>query len=221
MEIARIAEIRVSPTDLDESTPYALCNWIELFVGTALNEAGYIAAELPEDAADFLDLMRYYGEWCNGGHQACNGNINDVDSWRRASRLLGRMNLQDRQELLNAFIEFSIVNEDRVNDLYANDEAQAARRLFDPFDDRFWELERRDGSFDAILYHWLVARPWLVVDPAMPPFSMQAIRASIPAHPSAQDRRDKEMRRRAAENHGSNLATLQRLRDHLIGRNKT
>jgi len=208
-----IREVRISSADVDDEDPYALCNSVEMFLRVALDEAGYEPDELPDDAADFVDLMLYYGEWQNGGHETCRGNIDDVESWRRASRLLSRMGLADHKAILDDFIEFSILHDDLLRDLYEEGEETRARRLFDGFNERFWKLERVDGGLIILLHRWLSQQPWLVIDPQAPRFVPQCFSDFFPVHPQAQARKDAMRRWRMAENHGAIRAFMHRLYD--------
>lgn len=198
MERARITEIRISPAEIDEDHPYSLCNWIELYVGAAIKDAAYLAEELPDGTADFYDVMRYYGEWNNGGHQSCWDIGDELEAWPRASRFFGRLGLHDRKALIDDFTRFLIANEERLIGLYEAEEEETARALFYPFDDRFWEIENRDGKLAQALYRWLRAQPWLVIDSDAPPLTMQRIRDAIPAHPQAQARKEATARRNLA-----------------------
>ncbi|MBB4097195.1 DMP19 family protein [Sphingomonas kyeonggiensis] len=220
MESTRIAEIRISSAELDDEHPYNLCNWVEIYVGIAMREAGYRSEELPEGAGDFFDVMRYYGEWNNGGHEACFDIGDELEAWPRASRFFGRLGLDDRKALIDDFTQFLIANDEQLTDLYEAEEEEAARALFHPFDDRFWEIEKRDGKLADTLYQWLRAQPWLVLDPTAPPLTAQRLRDAIPDHPQAQARKEAKARRNLAEHGGAARASLLRLRDFLLDRRK-
>ena len=207
---ARISAIRVPATD-----DSFLCGNLAEIIGYALDEAAYERDELPPLAAHFGDLWTYVGEWRNGGHAQFEANTcADFEAWRRASQLLGHIGLTRYREILDDFITFVAANKQVIDDLYQDGEEMTAVGLFREFDDRFHELERDEPGIECAVRDWLMSQAWLSVDVSSPPF-MEWVRRTIPPHPLAETRKAARFRRRVAENHGANLAFLQRLRQML------
>ncbi|NIJ18867.1 hypothetical protein FHS95_000536 [Sphingomonas naasensis] len=211
----RITEIRLSPGASAAHEADEICLWADYFVSAAIDEFGYEPDELPEGAEDFTHLWKYHGEVLNGGHAQYGGNTDgDVSEWSQALRALQRLGRPDYEGILADFIRFSIENEERIYELYEEDEA-AATDLFRGFDERFYALERQgDGLRDAI-HAWLVQQEWLIVDRTLPAFTMGHLRQSIPPHPLLEERRAARRRRNIAENSGTTQAFLRELLDRL------
>lgn len=209
----RITEIRLSPGESSEHEADELCMWADHFVTAAIEEFGYVPDELPEGAHDFTHLWKYHGECLNGGHAQYAGNTDgDASAWSGALRALKRLGRPDYEAVLEEFIQFTTQNEDRILELYEEDE-RAADDLFRGFDDRFYALERQGSGLRDAIHAWLVAQEWLIVDRSLPSFTMDRLRQSIPPHPLREARGAARRRRNIAENHGANQAFLHRLLD--------
>lgn len=209
----RIAKIVIPASEAHSDAPWAASLWAGYFIETAIEEAFYDADELPEDAIRFADLWKYLGEQGNGGHAQYQGNTGgDAASWRRAAELLERIGLSEHRALLEDFIRFSVQNEDRLNDMYAEGEGSAAGELFWGFDDRFEKLEPARDALLAFLREWLLRQSWVEIDQRDEPATMERLRRSISPHPLAEQRRAARRRRLHAENHGALIATVHRLR---------
>lgn len=204
MSSGRIAEIRLSEADM-------LCLWADYFVTAAIEEFGYEPDELPEGAADFTHLWKYHGECLNGGHAQYAGNTDgDVTAWVKALAALKRLGRRDYASILEEFIQFAIENEDRIHELYEEDE-QAADALFRGFDERFNALEAQNGGLGDAIEAWLLQQDWLIVDPDLPAFSWGQLRQSIAPHPLLEQRRAERSRRFVAESQNVHQAVLQQL----------
>ena len=207
---SRISVIRVPA--LDDSS---VCGNLAEVIGYLLGEACYEREELPPFAAHYGDLWTYVGEWSNGGHSQFEGNTgDDFDAWRRASDLLGEIGLTRYREILDDFIAFVAANKEYIDDLYQDGEEMTAVGLFSTYDDRFHEAERDGPGIESAVRDWLMRQSWLSVETSDPPF-MNWLRQTYPPHPLAKRREAARLRRRVAENHGANLAFLQRLREML------
>lgn len=217
--MGRIETFTVSPAEASSRESQELCLWVGCYVDQALceNRGGYKGSELPPLAEHFYDLWTYYGEWRNGGHAYYYGNIPDPESWARASELLGGMGLVPYQQLLDDFIAFSVVNEDRITELFRSGQEPEAIRSFDPFDDRFRNLEKESGPLHLHLHDWLLRQSWLTIDPTLSLFHSGLLDHYVPPHPRQAARRAANIRRRKAEIRGGAMAFVYRLRDRLSG----
>lgn len=216
MTAARIRSLRVAPAHFAADCAYDLCNWVAIFAHVALEEKGYLRPELPPGLADFADLMAWYGEWRNGGFCGVSADFGEGDALERTAHLLAVMGEGDHAANLRRFIAFMGENTDRLDDLWESGEEEQARRLFDPYDDRFFAIERaRSVPLETVLAAWLSGQPWIAVDPQAPPFTSERICAAIPDHPQAGARKEAALRERQAETAGTMAAFLHRLRQRL------
>lgn len=205
----------VSPAEANGSEHQSLCLWVGYYVDYALGESqgGYKAEELPAFAQHFYDLWRYHGECKNGGHAQYEGNIPDPTAWARASQLLGHLGLLPYRQLLDDFIAFATLNEDMIRELIESGQEMEATRCFDPFDDRFDNLERESGPLHLHLHKWLLQQPWLTVDPAHSPLTYNRLTSHIAPHPEQAERYAANIRQRTADMHGETIASFLRLRE--------
>jgi hypothetical protein len=209
---AVISVIRVPA--LDETS---LCGNLAEVISYALDEAAFERDELPPFAAHFRDLWTYVGEFRNGLHAAVESNTGrDFEAWRRASQLLGHIGLARYRDILEDFTAFVAANEQLISDFYQDGDGVAAVGLFREFDDRFDEAERGGPDIESVVRGWLMSQSWLSIEKWAPPF-MAWLRQTNPTHPLADERKAARLRRRVAENHGVNLALVQRLRQILLG----
>lgn len=212
-------KIRLPVSEARSSEPWAACIWIGHFVNIAIDEGGYEESELPEDAIRFANLCTYLSEQTHGGHEQFGGSIQGNEkAWRNAAELLGLLGMPAHSALLNAFITFAGQNRDRVEELYAVGNEVAARKLFYSFDDQFAAIDREGFKLLNTLHNWLLRQPWLDLDYDDAPATMDSLRRSFPPHPLSKQRQAARLRQRLAENHGQNLAMLQRLRGILSDR---
>jgi hypothetical protein len=222
MIAARIERFAVSPATANDPRHFDLCLHVGDLIGLARceNRGGYADHELPRFAPHFHELWTYRGEWENGGHAQYWGNIPDSFAWEFASDLLGHMGLTERRQLLDDFIALATREEERLIGLYAYERGAEADALFLPLDERYAEIERRSGALKDHLHRWLLAQPWVVIDPELSA-SDEIASAKVPPHPLREERKVALHRIRHAETGGEMRSFLARLRDRLAGGGRT
>lgn len=218
MIAARIERFAVAPATANDPRHFDLCLHVGDMIGLARcpSRGGYTDLELPRFAPHFHDLWTYRGEWENGGHAQYWGNVPDPFAWECAANLLGQMGLTEYRRLLDDFIALAAREADRLADLYADDRGAEADALFYPLDDRYAEIERRCGALKDHLHRWLLAQPWVVIDPSLSA-SDEIAAAKVPPHPQRDARKIALLRERRAETGGEMRSFLARLRDRLAG----
>ncbi|MCM3681778.1 hypothetical protein [Sphingomonas paucimobilis] len=114
--------------------------------------------------------------------------------------------------MIERFIEIENANEDRIHSLYESGKSQDMKEIFYDLDDLFAELETSEGKLLHHLRDWVLQQSWVVVDDAEGPTSSDWLRRIVPEPPLQGARMAARMRPRHAENHGSMMALIQKLR---------
>lgn len=212
MSDCRIERIYITRHEARSHDPSEACLWLGYFIEVAL-ERGWNKNELPSDAIHFAMLWNYHGERSNGGHaQYYENKDGDLEDLKGASKFLDRIGLSRHGNLIERFLEIANTNGDRIHSLYESGKGQDAKEIFYDLDDLFAELETSEGKLLHHLHDWVLEQSWVVVDDAEGPANSDWLRRIVPEPPLREARMAARTRLRHAENHGSLMALIQKLR---------